>query len=446
MADSEPITVWMSQSDGPCVLGRDPECDIVIQDATVSGVHAKVTDMGSMFFVEDLGSLNGTYHNGIQRIRFYVVDGLPVYFGSAPVVFRRPAQQQTRHAASTTLCTDGARRSAVSTLGDPQVVQGNLENEGMGPVATRSTEPRQQGTSSALYNRWLRYLNDDAAITSCIMRNISLNSMQFWKWRVELQEVIEEPGTSEIKIATWIVTNPTDDFARDFEPVQYDDCANIIIENVTTLLDKVGTHIPQVRGLISRLTVGSEEQQRIAEQIARTFNRHAGASLREISRTLQQLKARKSLILEQDTDWGGIARGIGAGVLVAINPWIGIPAVIANFYGESKKKESLQKVANEVDQFFERTLQLADEATDKALIAAKEIDEMTFQKYGKAIEVVLRIIAENPAAKDATWDALGDDWYSSLRQDASSLRENVPWLADEIRGLNLSREVMELFA
>lgn len=46
------------------VLGRHPDCDIVLDQASVSRQHARIAREGSNFFVEDLHSRNGTVVNG----------------------------------------------------------------------------------------------------------------------------------------------------------------------------------------------------------------------------------------------------------------------------------------------------------------------------------------------------------------------------------------------
>ena len=45
-------------------VGRYPESDIFLDDVTVSRRHAQVRRDEGRFFVEDVGSLNGTYVNG----------------------------------------------------------------------------------------------------------------------------------------------------------------------------------------------------------------------------------------------------------------------------------------------------------------------------------------------------------------------------------------------
>jgi hypothetical protein len=46
------------------ILGREPGCDIVIADRLVSRHHARITPGPRGILLEDLGSKNGTHHNG----------------------------------------------------------------------------------------------------------------------------------------------------------------------------------------------------------------------------------------------------------------------------------------------------------------------------------------------------------------------------------------------
>jgi len=47
-------------------LGRDPSCEIAISDPQVSRQHARITRQGEMIVIEDLGSTNGTFVNGMR--------------------------------------------------------------------------------------------------------------------------------------------------------------------------------------------------------------------------------------------------------------------------------------------------------------------------------------------------------------------------------------------
>ena len=46
------------------VMGRNPDCDIVLDVGAVSRQHAKITNVDGQFYVEDQGSRNGTFLNG----------------------------------------------------------------------------------------------------------------------------------------------------------------------------------------------------------------------------------------------------------------------------------------------------------------------------------------------------------------------------------------------
>ena len=46
------------------VIGRGPDCDVVLRNQTVSRHHARIRNEGAEWIVEDLGSKNGTGVNG----------------------------------------------------------------------------------------------------------------------------------------------------------------------------------------------------------------------------------------------------------------------------------------------------------------------------------------------------------------------------------------------
>jgi len=65
-------------------IGRSPDNDIQIKDASVSRNHLKIIRRGDKFFIEDLNSRNGTLVNDIQ-IRsgeeFEIKEGIPITIG-----------------------------------------------------------------------------------------------------------------------------------------------------------------------------------------------------------------------------------------------------------------------------------------------------------------------------------------------------------------------------
>jgi hypothetical protein len=48
---------------GETTIGRSPECGIFLDDVTVSRKHAVLAERDGGFFIEDQGSLNGTFVN-----------------------------------------------------------------------------------------------------------------------------------------------------------------------------------------------------------------------------------------------------------------------------------------------------------------------------------------------------------------------------------------------
>ncbi|WP_435886076.1 FHA domain-containing protein [Streptomyces erythrochromogenes] len=64
-------------------LGRDPQGDVVIDDARVSWRHATIAWNGQGWGLEDHGSTNGTYVQGARVQQTALVPGTPVHLGNA---------------------------------------------------------------------------------------------------------------------------------------------------------------------------------------------------------------------------------------------------------------------------------------------------------------------------------------------------------------------------
>ena len=62
-----------SPTKGRTLIGRSPECDVFLDDVTVSRRHAELMRDGETFSIRDLGSLNGTYVNR-RRIESAVLE------------------------------------------------------------------------------------------------------------------------------------------------------------------------------------------------------------------------------------------------------------------------------------------------------------------------------------------------------------------------------------
>ncbi len=64
-AGTEPAAGVVFPLDVVSTIGRDLGCSIVLDDPFASGQHAALTYRGRAWFLEDLGSTNGTLVNGI---------------------------------------------------------------------------------------------------------------------------------------------------------------------------------------------------------------------------------------------------------------------------------------------------------------------------------------------------------------------------------------------
>jgi hypothetical protein len=69
------------------VIGRLPECDVVLPDSNVSRRHAELRRKGDGVFVTDLGSTNGTRVNGTPVREQLLASGDEVSVGSTKLVF-----------------------------------------------------------------------------------------------------------------------------------------------------------------------------------------------------------------------------------------------------------------------------------------------------------------------------------------------------------------------
>jgi pSer/pThr/pTyr-binding forkhead associated (FHA) protein len=59
--------------EGTTLIGRSPDCEVFLDDVTVSRRHAELRRDGDTFTIRDLGSLNGTYVNR-KRIESVVLE------------------------------------------------------------------------------------------------------------------------------------------------------------------------------------------------------------------------------------------------------------------------------------------------------------------------------------------------------------------------------------
>ncbi len=69
------------------VIGRHRDCDIVLDDVTVSRRHARLHVQGHRYTIADAGSLNGTYLNRQPVETAELTDGDEVWIGKFRLTF-----------------------------------------------------------------------------------------------------------------------------------------------------------------------------------------------------------------------------------------------------------------------------------------------------------------------------------------------------------------------
>src|SRR5512141_1317848 len=65
VAQEGPLKGQRWQLSQTIVLGREASCDVAIVDRQISRYHARSTPTPEGVILEDLGSKNGTHHNGV---------------------------------------------------------------------------------------------------------------------------------------------------------------------------------------------------------------------------------------------------------------------------------------------------------------------------------------------------------------------------------------------
>jgi DNA-binding winged helix-turn-helix (wHTH) protein len=86
----------MMLRDGENVIGRDPDAAIYVDELSVSRKHARIAVGSDDALLEDLGSKNGTLHNGQPvKSRVTLRDRDVIAVGNVTLVFRRSAAPGT---------------------------------------------------------------------------------------------------------------------------------------------------------------------------------------------------------------------------------------------------------------------------------------------------------------------------------------------------------------
>jgi putative nucleotidyltransferase with HDIG domain len=107
----------------PLTIGRDPENVVVLEHTAISRFHCRITSENGLYFVQDLGSTNGTYLNGrrIARERLSPGDELIVANVGMLVEASKSSIHDARHPLNITVSIDAQPKKASVTMKSDEI-------------------------------------------------------------------------------------------------------------------------------------------------------------------------------------------------------------------------------------------------------------------------------------------------------------------------------------
>jgi serine phosphatase RsbU (regulator of sigma subunit) len=100
----------------PVTMGRDPGCDIPLDDLSTSRRHARIRFEDGIYHLEDLGSKNGLVVNNIDTRSAVLRSGDEILIGTVRALFREDADKDI--SASVIIADDEPRHEATTFIGD----------------------------------------------------------------------------------------------------------------------------------------------------------------------------------------------------------------------------------------------------------------------------------------------------------------------------------------
>jgi DNA-binding NtrC family response regulator len=88
--------------EGVLTLGKDENSTLCLTDPTVSRSHAEISHTSEGFLLQDLGSTNGTFLDGVRVDRAYLKDGVTITVGETGIRFKLQSETLVPKATSKT--------------------------------------------------------------------------------------------------------------------------------------------------------------------------------------------------------------------------------------------------------------------------------------------------------------------------------------------------------
>jgi serine phosphatase RsbU (regulator of sigma subunit) len=137
-------------------IGRSARNDVCVPDPFASRVHAEVRREGDQYFLQDLGSANGTYYNGARLERTVVLThGSRIQIGETEIVFKDQAaeralaepaiEEEDAPLPEATIAFDSAQHTTSGLL---EAIEG-ARTQTSGRFDIASVMPHRTGTTAA---------------------------------------------------------------------------------------------------------------------------------------------------------------------------------------------------------------------------------------------------------------------------------------------------------
>jgi pSer/pThr/pTyr-binding forkhead associated (FHA) protein len=131
-------------------IGRKPDNDIVLDDQSASGHHARIIQIQSVYFIEDAGSSNGTFANGKKTERKQLVNGDQITIGQHSLLYQDdntasvvPPPKASFDAEKTVVMTPELQRELLKAQGGKAAIPVQSKQVTVLKVVTGSTDQKE---------------------------------------------------------------------------------------------------------------------------------------------------------------------------------------------------------------------------------------------------------------------------------------------------------------
>ena len=138
----QPIDVVKDQT----VVGRDPSCEIVVADGSVSRKHARLERRGLVWWVIDQGSANGTYLNSLRIAEQALKNGQEIRFGA--LAFRVDLKEDPEATVAQPIVTDDSA-TVMAVAAEPPAAPPPLPKAAAAPPSAAAAKERFKSASPA---------------------------------------------------------------------------------------------------------------------------------------------------------------------------------------------------------------------------------------------------------------------------------------------------------